>query len=129
MAFDPRELNSFLPGPSPRLAYLKCRWACEQVLLRASEAARIPVNIIHTSMYNKAGRPLNKSDITRRILAALLLGGSVSGFNSKNGGGMSWLSIDYLVSAMVALYNGGGKRDVPKICISKARSIFYTGIG
>jgi hypothetical protein len=80
-------------------------------------------------MYNKAGRPLNKSDITRRILAALLLGGSVSGFNSKNGGGMSWLSIDYLVSAMVALYNGGGKRDVPKICISKARSIFYTGIG
>ncbi|KAF8242157.1 hypothetical protein K440DRAFT_607820 [Wilcoxina mikolae CBS 423.85] len=127
--FDPRELDNFLPGSSPRLAYLKCRWACEQILLRASKSAGIPVNIIRTSMCSgstKTGRPLNKSDINRRILAASLLVGGVPDFHSESGGGMSWLSIDYLASAMVALSSGGRRRGVPKIWhIKSQKHILY----
>ncbi|PLB45025.1 putative polyketide synthase [Aspergillus steynii IBT 23096] len=101
----PVALTHMRPGTDDRLGYLKCRWACERLLYRAAERG-LPVSIFRPSMCTPApGRrtTLARTDINRRILVGSLQVGMVPDFNSDRGGGMSWITADFLVQSILYL--------------------------
>ncbi|KAF3910565.1 hypothetical protein ABW21_db0202227 [Orbilia brochopaga] len=102
---DERDMGNMLPGSDSILGYLKCRWACEAVLLKAAERG-IPVSIYRSCMCGgsrRTGEPVGRTDINRRILEASLQVGMVPDFSSQKGGGMSWISVDFLVESIYYL--------------------------
>ncbi|KAJ6263867.1 Hybrid PKS-NRPS synthetase pynA [Drechslerella dactyloides] len=102
---DEQDMGNMVPGPDSTLGYLKCRWACEAVLLKAAEHG-LPVTIYRSCMCGgsrKTGQPVGRTDINRRILEASLQVGMVPDFSSENGGGMSWVSVDFLVESIYLL--------------------------
>ena len=111
-ATGPSPIDHIQPGPSPRMGYLKARWACERLLHQAAEQAGIRANIVRGAGLlcgsTRTGIPLERSDINRRIVAASLLVGAVPDFGSARGGGMAWLPVDYFVSALVSLCSPPG---------------------
>lgn len=99
------EMTNMKPGSDGKLGYLKARWACEALLYRAARCG-IPVTIFRASMCGGSslvGVPLDRTDINRRILEATLQTGLVPDFGSAAGGGMSWISADFLVRSMLFL--------------------------
>ncbi|ORY58750.1 uncharacterized protein BCR38DRAFT_413069 [Pseudomassariella vexata] len=100
---DERELAHIQPGTRDgSLAYLKVRWACEAILHAAAHGG-LPVSIIRSSMCAmapNAGVPLPRSDINRRIILGSLRTGLVPDFGSERGGGMSWVTFDFLAAAL-----------------------------
>ncbi|EPS39320.1 hypothetical protein H072_6929 [Dactylellina haptotyla CBS 200.50] len=99
---DERDVNNMTPGADSTLGYLKCRWACEAVLLKAAEHG-IPVTIYRSCMCAGSpttGQPVGRTDINRRILEASFQVGMVPDFSSQKGGGMSWVSVDFLVQSI-----------------------------
>ncbi|PYI12323.1 putative polyketide synthase [Aspergillus sclerotiicarbonarius CBS 121057] len=102
-----KELTNMTPGGENTLGYLKCRWVCEALLYEAAKRG-LPVSIYRACMCGSAphsGRGLERTDINRRILEACLQTGLVPDFRSANGGGMSWISVDYLVQSIKHLSN------------------------
>ncbi|EWC44095.1 hypothetical protein DRE_07230 [Drechslerella stenobrocha 248] len=102
---DEQDMGNMVPGSDSTLGYLKCRWACEAVLLKAAEHG-IPVTIYRSCMCGgsrNTGEPVGRTDINRRILEASLQVGMVPDFSSKKGGGMSWVSVDFLVESIYLL--------------------------
>lgn len=99
------EMTNIKPGSDGTLGYLKARWACEALLYRAARCG-IPVTIFRASMCGGSsvvGVPLDRTDINRRILEATLRTGLVPDFGSAAGGGMSWISADFLVRSIFFL--------------------------
>lgn len=99
------EMTNMKPGADGTLGYLKARWACESILYRASERG-IPVHIFRSCMCGgspTSGVPLARTDINRRILEASLHVGAVPDFSSVRGGGMSWITADFLIQSMLHL--------------------------
>ncbi|KAK0609806.1 Fusarin C synthetase [Lasiodiplodia hormozganensis] len=99
------ELTHMTPSSDPGLAYLKARWACENLLYEAAHRG-LPVTIFRPSMCaNSAasGRALKRTDINRRILEGCLQTGLVPDFGSAHGGGMSWITADYLTAVIARL--------------------------
>ncbi|PWY95188.1 putative polyketide synthase [Aspergillus sclerotioniger CBS 115572] len=97
-----KELTNLTPGSENTLGYLKCRWVCEALLYEAAKRG-LPVSIYRACMCGSAplsGRGLDRTDINRRILEACLQTSLVPDFRSANGGGMSWISVDYLVQSI-----------------------------
>jgi thioester reductase-like protein len=99
------EMSNMTPGPDGTLGYLKARWVCEALL---SQAARrgIPVSIYRSCMCGSSpssGVGLARTDINRRILEGSLQTGLVPDFGSARGGGMSWITADFLVESMFFL--------------------------
>ncbi|KAK6359052.1 hypothetical protein TWF696_000222 [Orbilia brochopaga] len=102
---DEKDMENMLPGADSTLGYLKCRWACEAVLLKAAEKG-IPVSLYRSCMCGgsrRTGEPVGRTDINRRILEASLQVGMVPDFSSQKGGGMSWVSVDFLVESIYLL--------------------------
>ncbi|KAF3916181.1 hypothetical protein AA313_de0206060 [Arthrobotrys entomopaga] len=102
---DEQEMDNMTPGSDSTLGYLKCRWACEMVLLKAAERG-IPVTIYRACMCGGSpatGQPVGRTDINRRILEASFQVGMVPDFSSKNGGGMSWISVDFMIQSIYSL--------------------------
>jgi amino acid adenylation domain-containing protein len=102
---DEIEMHNMTPSPEPGLAYLKARWACERLLGDAA-ARGLPVTIFRPSMCansERSGRGLKTDDINRRILEGSLQTGCVPDFGSEKGGGMSWITVDWLVDSMAQL--------------------------
>ncbi|KAL4880374.1 putative polyketide synthase [Aspergillus karnatakaensis] len=101
----PVPLTNMRPGADHSLGYLKCRWACERLLYRAAERG-LPVSIFRASMCTPApgrGATLAQDDINRRILVGSVQLGMVPDFNSERGGGMSWITADFLAQSMLYL--------------------------
>ena len=99
------EMTNIKPGSDGTLGYLKARWVCEVLLYRAARCG-IPVTIFRASMCGGSsviGVPLDRTDINRRILETSLQTGLVPNFSSAAGGGMSWISVDFLVRSIVFL--------------------------
>ena len=99
------ELTNMKPGANGTLGYLKARWACESILYHAARRG-IPVNIFRTCMCSSSaasGIPLARTDINRRILEGSLQVGLVPDFSSSHGGGMSWITADFLVQSILYL--------------------------
>jgi thioester reductase-like protein len=80
--------------------YLKCRWAAESILAQAAERG-IPTTIFRGAMTAPARVALDHTDINSRILAGAMITGSIPDFNSAAGGGMSWISADFLAASML----------------------------
>ncbi|KAK6541942.1 hypothetical protein TWF694_007715 [Orbilia ellipsospora] len=102
---DEQEMDNMTPGSDSTLGYLKCRWACEMVLLKAAERG-IPVTIYRSCMCGGSpatGQPVGRTDINRRILEASFQVGMIPDFSSKNGGGMSWISVDFMIQSIYSL--------------------------
>lgn len=103
----PVTIDHIQPGPSPRIGYLKARWACERLLHAAAEHAGVRANIVRGAGLlcgsTRTGVPLARSDINRRIVTASLLVRAVPDFASDRGGGMAWLPVDYFVGALLSL--------------------------
>lgn len=96
------EMVNMKPGPESMLGYLKCRWACESILYQAARRG-LPVNIYRSCMVgtNKSSQQgLDQTDINRRIIDASLQTGLVPDFSSSQGGGMSWIELDFLVRSI-----------------------------
>ncbi|KAL9949385.1 hypothetical protein ACHAP6_005204 [Verticillium nonalfalfae] len=91
-------MTHMVPGKSGRLAYLKCRWAAE-LLLESAAVKGLPVSIFRPSMTAPANAALPRDDINRRIIEASLQTGKVPRF----GGGMGWLTADFLAAAVAHL--------------------------
>ena len=116
------ELTNMTPGSENTLGYLKCRWVCEALLYEAASRG-LPVSIYRACMCGSAsssGRGLERTDINRRILEACLQTGLVPDFRSASGGGMSWISVDYLVRSMEFL----SKTSAPGV-VGQARIFNY----
>jgi thioester reductase-like protein len=81
------------------LGYLKCRWACESIL---GQAARhdIPTIIFRGTMATPVRVPLDRADINRRIFAGSTATGCVPDVDGARGGGMSWISADFLAGSV-----------------------------
>lgn len=91
------------PGADGTLGYLKARWACESILYHAAQRG-IPVTIFRSSMCASSPAssvPLARTDINRRILEGSLQVGLVPDFSSARGGGMSWITADFLIQSML----------------------------
>ena len=102
---DEVEMTDMEPGGDGTLGYLKARWVCESMLYEAAHRG-LPITIFRSCMCSSSaasGVPLPKTDINRNILAASLQTGLVPDFDSKQGGGMSWISADFLVQSMLFL--------------------------
>lgn len=100
--FGEEEMTNMVPGADGTLGYLKCRWACESLLYQAAQRG-LPVNIFRSSMCAgspKSGVALNRTDINRRILEGSFQTGLVPDFGSDRGGGMSWITADFLVGSI-----------------------------
>lgn len=121
LVLDEQPMSHITPGTQEGSgAYLKVRWACEAVLQRAAEQG-LPVSIVRASMAAMpagSGVALPRTDINRRIIQASLQTGLVPDFGSARGGGMSWVTFDFLAAAIRhltitrasgALAGGGGK--------------------
>lgn len=98
-------MSNMTPGSDGTLGYLKARWVCEALL---SQAARrgIPVSIYRSCMCGSSplsGVGLARTDINRRILEGSLQTGLVPDFGSARGGGMSWITADFLIESMFFL--------------------------
>lgn len=96
------ELTNMTPGSENTLGYLKCRWVGEALLYKAARRG-LPISIHRACMCASAptsGRGLERTDINRRILEASLQTGLVPDFRSTDGGGMSWISVDFLVRSI-----------------------------
>ena len=96
------EMSNMKPGADGTLGYLKARWACESILYHAAQRG-IPVNIFRSCMCAGSpdcGVPLDRTDINRRILEGSLQVGLVPDFSSTRGGGMSWITVDFLIQSM-----------------------------
>lgn len=94
-----KEMTNMIPGDNT-LGYLKCRWVCESLLYQAAHRG-IPVNIFRSSMCaGSPGAPLNRTDINRRILEGSLQTGLVPNFSSSRGGGMSWITAEFLAGSI-----------------------------
>jgi thioester reductase-like protein/acyl carrier protein len=99
------EMTNMKPGPNATLGYLKARWACESILYQAARRG-IPVTIFRSCMCGsspRSGVALDRTDINRRILEGSLQTGLVPDFSSERGGGMSWITADFLVESMLFL--------------------------
>lgn len=99
------EMTNMRPGNSSALGYLKVRWACEKSLYQAAHRG-IPVNIFRSCMCGSSpasGVPLSRTDINRGILDGCLQTGLVPDFGSERGGGMSWISADFLIQSIFYL--------------------------
>ncbi len=99
------EMTNMKPGADGALGYLKARWACESILYHAAQRG-IPVNIFRSCMCSgspASGVPLARTDINRRILEGSLQVGLVPDFSSARGGGMSWITADFLIESMLHL--------------------------
>lgn len=104
------EMSNMQPGANSDLGYLKARWACERLLGHASRCG-IRVCIFRACMCGTSPRlrdpvPLPCNDVNRRILEASLQTGLVPDFASKEGGGMSWVSADFIIQSMAHLAEG-----------------------
>ena len=105
------EMTNMKPDTDPTLGYLKARWACESMLYQTASRG-IPVTIFRSCMCAsspRSGTPLNRTDINRRILEGSLQTGLVPDFSSVRGGGMSWITADFLVESMLFLSQNGPK--------------------
>lgn len=103
---DEIEMAHMVPGSDGSLGYLKARWVCEKILCAAATQASVPVTIYRACMCGGAtsfATPLDKHDVNRRILEGILQTGLVPDFGSDRGGGMSWISADFLVGSIAAL--------------------------
>ena len=99
------EMIKMTPSRDGSLGYLKARWACEALLYKAARRG-IPVNIFRSCMCAsspRSGVPLARTDINRRILEGSLQVGMVPDFGSDAGGGMSWITADFLIQSMFFL--------------------------
>ncbi|KAL9609780.1 MAG: hypothetical protein Q9167_005476 [Letrouitia subvulpina] len=99
------EMTNMTPGRDGSLGYLKARWACEAILYKAARHG-VPVSIFRSCMCSSSpgsGIPLDRTDINRRILECSLETGMVPDFSSDRGGGMSWITADFLVQSMFHL--------------------------
>ena len=99
------EMANMRPGADGTLGYLKARWVCEAMLYQAARRG-IPVNIFRSCMCSgspSSGVALARTDINRRILEGSLQTGLVPDFSSAQGGGMSWITADFLVESMLHL--------------------------
>ena len=97
------EMANMKPGADGTLGYLKARWACESILYHAARRG-IPVTIFRSCMCTgspASGVPLARTDINRRILEGSLQVGLVPDFSSARGGGMSWITADFLIKSML----------------------------
>ena len=98
-------MTRMVPSTDQSLGYLKARWVCE-ILLCDAAARGIPVSLFRPSMCggsSASGMPLPRTDINRRILEASLQTGLMPDFGSDRGGGMSWISADFLVASIFHL--------------------------
>ena len=99
------EMTNMKPSADGTLGYLKARWACESILYHAARRG-IPVNIFRSCMCGgspASGVPLARTDINRRILEGSLQVGLVPDFSSARGGGMTWITADFLIQSMLHL--------------------------
>lgn len=99
------EMTNMKPGADGTLGYLKARWACESILYHAARRG-IPVTIFRSCMCASSpasGVALAGTDINRRILEGSLQVGLVPNFSSARGGGMSWITADFLIQSMLHL--------------------------
>ena len=99
------EMEHMEPSPDSSLGYLKARWVCEKLLCHAATMG-LPVTIYRSCMCSSSRgsqRPLDREDINRRILEGILQTGLIPDFGSKRGGGMSWISADFLVESIFYL--------------------------
>jgi amino acid adenylation domain-containing protein len=99
------EMAHMEPSSEGSLGYLKARWVCEKLLCSAAREG-LPVTIYRSCMCGSSrdsSTPLDKGDINRRILEGILQTGLVPDFGSAEGGGMSWISADFLVQSMCFL--------------------------
>jgi thioester reductase-like protein/acyl carrier protein len=99
------EMTNMKPGANASLGYLKARWACESMLYQAARRG-IPVTIFRSCMCGsspRSGVALDRTDINRRILEGSLQTGLFPDFSSDRGGGMSWVTADFLVESMLFL--------------------------
>ena len=99
------EMTNMKPGADGSLGYLKARWACESLLYHAAQRG-IPINIFRSCMCGgspASGVPLARTDINRRILEGSLQVGLVPDFSSERGGGMSWITADFLIKSILHL--------------------------
>lgn len=97
-----QEMDHMTPGPESSLGYLKCRWVCESLLYQAARRG-LPVRIYRSCMVAtnpSSQRGLDRTDINRRILESMLETGLVPDFNSKFGGGMSWIDLKFLIQSI-----------------------------
>ena len=99
------EMTNMKPGANGSLGYLKARWACEAMLYQAAQRG-IPVTIFRSCMCGGSpgsGVALARTDINRRILEGSLQVGMVPDFSSSRGGGMSWITADFLIQSILHL--------------------------
>ncbi len=99
------EMTNMKPGADGTLGYLKARWACEALLYQAGRRG-LPVTIYRSCMCGGSpgsGVSLARTDINRRILEGSLQIGLVPDFSSARGGGMSWITADFLVESILFL--------------------------
>ncbi|KAL8951306.1 MAG: hypothetical protein Q9222_002705 [Ikaeria aurantiellina] len=102
---DEVEMSHMKPSADGSLGYLKTRWVCEEILHRAARSG-VPVVIYRSCMCGSSRiseTPLDREDINRRILEGILQTGLVPEFGSDRGGGMSWISADFLVESIFHL--------------------------
>ena len=97
------EMAHMKPEASHSLGYLKARWVCEKMLCQAASLG-LPVTIFRSCMCGSSrlsNAALDRTDINRRILEGILQTGLVPNIGGDHGGGMSWISADFLVESMV----------------------------
>jgi len=102
---DEVEMSDMEPSGDSALGYLKARWVCEGLLCKVA-ALGYPVSIYRSCMCSSSREsqtPLDREDINRRILEGILQTGLVPDFRSDEGGGMSWISADYLIDSIFYL--------------------------
>ncbi|KAF5011621.1 hypothetical protein FDECE_2284 [Fusarium decemcellulare] len=94
-------------GTATKGTSVPVRWACEALINAAAEqpGGLERATIFRGSMCatGSATRGLPRDDINRRIIEAALETGMVPDFGSSSGGGMSWITADYLAAAIVHL--------------------------
>ncbi|KAF2145308.1 uncharacterized protein K452DRAFT_243204 [Aplosporella prunicola CBS 121167] len=100
-----QEMSHMEPDADCGLAYLKARWVCEMLLYETARRG-LPVTIYRSSMCGNSpssGLGLKRTDINRRILEGSLQTGLVPDFGSADGGGMSWITSDFLAGSIAHL--------------------------
>ncbi|KAL9594482.1 MAG: hypothetical protein Q9219_007011 [cf. Caloplaca sp. 3 TL-2023] len=100
---DEVEMSHMEPSADGSLGYLKARWVCEKILCQAASFG-LPVTIYRSCMCGSSQfseSPLDRGDINRRILEGILRTGLVPDFGSDQGGGMSWISADFLAESIL----------------------------
>ncbi|KAK5999262.1 Hybrid PKS-NRPS synthetase pynA [Cladobotryum mycophilum] len=127
--YSEQSMSHIVPGSSPRLAYLKVRWAAEQLLTQAAERG-LPVSIFRGSMTAPANPVgLARDDINRRIIEGSLQTGLFPNF----GGVMSWLTADFLADAMAHLtlqpITSEGTPQIWHLLPEEQDSISYANVG